>query len=520
MARLSLPDPKTDASTSLRDAADAESWVAAQAQAQPMRLLRAALSEIEGIDASAISPLQRVDMLDVLRRPVVLAEAGLEMRYANKPLPLVEEEGKAFDTAWRVWHALGIAYLRTSPFLSPADALRPLHRASIALREALHCHYIAGQESPPDLLELLYQLLLTAENLGVERTPVNDVEYKHLGESSIVADIAWSFLLHFCDPYRFSAAQFNVANRALSRWRELAGFQNRPDDSSKAREVALAPWLGENVVTDDGPKYLDVRPVVRKIRRRIEALEAGETPEQLRLGRELAAPACIKLLRMIDDSLRPNACFTGDALPASATQVALILGNEHMFEAIAGVPLEETQVTSKSDRISHERIALFGFDNMATRTDHAVKTEIPSEVWGVEDGWILRAANAGAQILGPALVAIRGDEDTPAQLAVLVSLRQSVEGWLMATLRRLPGPPTVGIQRISNVPIKGVPRTPVFLLPEDSEAKLPASICVPTGSGARAGSLMALDKSNVEHLRLTDVIERGTNFVRFGYVKT
>jgi len=519
MARLSLPDPKADASTSLRDASEAQAWVTAQQQAQPMRLLRAALAEIEGIDASALTPAQRVDMLDALRPAIILAEAGLELRYANKPLPLLSEESNAFDTAWRVWHALAIAYLRASSFMPPAEALRPMHRAAIALRETLHCHYIGGQEAPASLPQLLYELLVAAEARGLERTPLADPEYKHLGDSSIGADIAWSFLMHFCDPYRFSAAQFAVANRALSRWRELAGFQAQPDDSSKARTIPLAPWLGSEVVTADGPKFIDVRPVVRKIRRRIESLEAGETPEQLRLGKELNAAACITLLRTISDALHPEAKFCGDGISLDATAVELVFGHEHMFAAIAGEALEIVQqVTSKSDRISHERIALFGFDNMAHRADNAANApQIPSETWGAEDGWVLRAANAGAQVWGPALVAIREEEGT--RLAVLLSLRQSVEGWLMATLRRLPGPPTTGVQRIANVPAKNQPVTPVFLLPEDAAAGTPQSLCLPTGTGARTGALMALERSPVPHLRLTDVIERGTNFVRFGYVR-
>lgn len=520
MARLSLPDPKADASTSLRDAGEAQAWAAAQQQAQPMRVLRAALAEIEGIDASALSPALRVDMLDALRPAIVQAETAQEMRYANKPLPLLPDESSAFDVAWRTWHALAIAYLRASAFLAPAEALRPLHRAAIALRETLHCHYIGGQEAPTGIPQLLYELLLTAESRGLERTPLPDPEYKHLGDSSIVADIAWSFLLHFCDPYRFSAAQFTVANRALSRWRELAGFQTEPDDSAKARYITLAPWLGENVVTPDGPQYVDVRAVVRKIRKRIESLEAGQSPEELRLGRELTAAGCITLLRMLSDALRPDARFTGDAVDPNAASVELVLGHEHMFAAIAGEPLETTQqVNAKSDRISHERIALFGFDNMANRVDSAVTApKIPSEVWGAEDGWILRAANAGAQVWGPALVAVR--EDGATRLAVLISVRQSVEGWLMATLRRLPGPPATGVQRIANVPVKSMPLTPVFLLPEDGENGHPTSICLPTGTGARPGGLMALERCAVSHLRLTDVIERGTNFVRFGYVRT
>ena len=114
----------------------------------------------------------------------------------------------------------------------------------------------------------------TAESLHVQRIAVIDPDFRHLGEATIAGDVAWSLLLHFCDPYRLSPAQFNVANRAISRWCSFASFQAERDEDPKAKAIPLAKWLGEEIVSEGGPKWLEVRPVIRKIRKRVESLEA------------------------------------------------------------------------------------------------------------------------------------------------------------------------------------------------------------------------------------------------------
>ncbi|MGE5384511.1 MAG: hypothetical protein ACM3SV_01355 [Betaproteobacteria bacterium] len=519
MPKLTLPAPDANLVSTVHDADAARTWLAAQPLAQPLRMARALLQEIRAIDACATVPVERMELLDALRGAVIQAEAGIMVRYANKPLPLLEEEQSVFDTARQLWHVLAIAYLRAAPLLPPAQLVQAMHRGAVGLREALYCHYVAGIEADADILHLLYELLATAESLHVQRVAVLDPDFRHLGESTIAGDVAWSLLLHFCDPYRFSPAQFNVANRAISRWCSFASFQVEPDEDPRAKSIPLAKWLGEEIVSRGGPRWLEVRPVVRKIRKRIESLEAGETPEQLKLGRELTPSACIRLMRDLDRALRPDAKPPG-ALIGKAT-IDLVFGNDNLYALIAGKPMTENQLTTKSSSISHERMALFGFDNVANRIDHVGDLRAPAETWAVEDNWILRAAPAGGQVVTPLLVGIRPSGGEPPQLAVLFGLRQTSDGWLAANLRLLPGPVDSGIQKSGiAAQVKGVVRQPAFLLPAEQEGDTPASICLPTGSGMREGLLLELEESPVAHLRLREVIERGSNFTRFGYART
>lgn len=519
MAKLSLPPPAADLVSSLRDGEAARAWLTTQSLAQPLRMLRGLLAEVRAIDASIAEPATRLEILDILRPAVILAEEGAAVRYSNKPLPLLDDEFSAFDNARQLWLALAVAYLRSAPLLPPALMLQAMHRGAVGLREALYCHYQADIEVAPEFLNLLYDLLATAESLGIQRLPVDDPDFRHLQESSIASDIAWALLLHFSDPYRFTPAQLTVANRALSRWADLAGFQSERGDDRHAKVLELARWPGAEGVSDGGPKWLEVRPIIRKIRKRVDALKAGETPEQLHLGRELSAAACIRLMQELDLALRPKVDPIGDRLKQAS--VDLVFSHEHLYTLLSGKPLSDTELSSQSTTMSHQRMAIFGFDNVVNRIDHAGENRVPAEPWAVEDNWILRAAPAGSQVVSPLLVGIRPEKDGAPRLAILFGLRQTSDGWLAAHLRLLPEPAASGIHNVSGpAAMKSAQRQPVFLLPADEARGLPPSICLPTGSGAREGALMALAESPVEHLRLSDIIERGSNFTRFAYAKT
>ena len=521
MPILSLPDSDASLTSSLRDAAEARIWLANQPQTQPLRLLRALLKEVRAVDTCVNVPATRLELLDALRPAIIQAQEGAHIRYSHKPLPLLQDEHDAFELARDLWHAFAVAYLRVVPQLAPTLLLQALHRAAVALRQALHCHFIAGIEVPQDFLCLLYEILITAESQRLQRTAVEDPDYPFLSQSTIAGDVAWSFLLLFSDPYRFSQAQFNVANRAFSRWCDLASFQAEPSEDRRAKTIALANWIGDAVVTVDGrPQWLDVRPVVRKIRQRVDSLEAGETPEKLKLGRELTPSSCIRLMRDLDHALRPKPKPIGNTLDLNT--VDLVFGNENLYFLLSGKTLTENKLSAQSASVSHDRIAVFGFDNITNRIDHVAKTQAPAETWTVEDNWILRAAPDGGQVVVPMLVGIRPEKNGVPQLAVLLGLRQTNDGWLAANLRLLPKPPASGIQKIAGAATPGAQpnRQPVFLLPAEDEEGAHPTICLPTGSGLRQGSLLALEESAIEHIRLGEVVERGSNFVRFAYVRT
>lgn len=515
MARVHLPDPDSSLISSLRDAAEARIWLANQSQVQPLRLLRALIKELRAIDHCVNDALVRLELLDVLRPSLIEAQATALIRYAHKPLPLLKDEQEAFELARDLWHALAIAYLRVLPLLAPGIMLQALYRAASAMRQVLNCHFVSGIEVPPDHSRLLYELLVTAESQGLQRIELIDPDYPHQGQTTIAGDLAWSFLLLFSDPYRFSSAQLAVLNRAFGRWGGLASFQAEPSTERRPKTISLLPWLGGAEIGEGQPRWLDIRPVVRKIRHRIESLQAGESPEKLKLGRELSTTACIQLMRDLDDVLRPNPAASGDFIDAAT--VDLVFGHEHLYWLLAGKPLAESKLTVKSDSISYDRLAVFGFDNAVNRIDHAGDTRVPAETWTVEDGWILRAAPAGCQVIAPLLVGVRPNKEEKAQLMVLTGLRQTSEGWLAAHVKRLPTPAQTAIVSVPALPGTQT-RMPVFLVPKEGAEGLQPTICLPAGSGLRQGSLLALEGSSTTlHIRLCEIVARGSNFVRFTY---
>lgn len=510
--RLSAPDPV--ARTALRDVEQARVWLAAQPTTQAMRLLRALRAEIRGIDNAIDDPALRLQLLDVLRPALLQAEAGCEIRYAGRPLPLQTDEATAFELAWGGWWDFAQACLRPVLRLPPGEMLPYLHRAAIALREALRCHYLAACEAPASLPGLLHDILCTAEAMGLQRALYRDPELTHLGESSIAGEIAWAFLLLAIDPYRLTPAQLSVANRAFSRWRELVVFLAQPSGEDKEQIVPLAPLLGEASLPEDVPVWMEARAVRRKLKARIESLREGATPESLRLGRDLSPQACLQLLRDLSRTLRSPAAPLTNAWQTEKAGVDLVFGFSRLYTLLTGKSLQASELSLLSGRGSHERIAVFGFDNVANRVDHAGDTRVPAELWAVEDDLILRAAPAGEQILGTTLVGLR--EEKPA-LLIMHGLRQTVDGWLAGHLRGLPDVVGSGLLRTPPIGAGGISRQPVFFLA--ASATEGESLLLPSGIGMREGSPLALEESVIEHLRLGALLERGSNFLRFAYVR-
>lgn len=508
MMSFAIPPAVGGQGPAFHDAEGAREWLSKQPLATAAQMESALLQQLQAVDAADIPPLERIAVLDVLRGAVVRAQGDLEVRYARKVLPPAREVADAFALARHLWRALAVAYLRPVPLLAASDAVLPLHRATVTLRLEQFSHFLAGHEAPADLQRLLYGILATAEALGVQRSPVVDPDLAFLGDSHIAGQVAWAFLLLAVDPYSLSAAQLAVANRVFSRWRELAGFQAEPDDDPKARTLLLAHLLPGVDLPEGGPRWLNVRPVVRKLRKRIESLEAGETPESLKLGRELSNRACIALLRTLDRSLTNP--VRGAEPPRT---VHLAFGLDNAYVAVERRPLNPQGMDVDSERHSHERMAVFGFNNVANLTVAVGKVEVACETWQLSGDTVSRPAAGGGRHLAPCLVALVADQAGASHLGVLRGLRLASDGRLMGRLRTYPEQPLAARMRASGPVAAKAARVPAFLLPGDAPGEY--SLIVPPTAGVRPNTGIALDDSPIEHLLVGEVIERGSDFVRF-----
>lgn len=499
---LDFPPPPESRQLAFTDLASARHWLAGQPQADPVQMQAALLSQIEALDGSTLPPAEIMLLLDFLRTPAVTIQAVLEPRFLRKPLPMSSSDQRIFETARQLWMSMGIAYLRIAPHFAPADRLQPLHRAASAIRLAEYCHLQAAQECPVFLDRLLFAILEQAERASLQRLPLLDPDFKNLGEAHIAGHIAWAFLLRLIEPYRLSAHQLLVANRALSRWRELAGFQTMPNNAPRARTILLDTLFG-GPIPEGLPRWLDVSGIGRKIRRRIESLQAGETPESLKLGHELSGAACIRLLHDMRSALGQRS-----AAPATeAGEIALTFGAENAYALLAGKPLVSQGLDAKSAVIAHQRVAMFGFDRVSQLPNAVRKIDVPSEQWTLADGFAMRQAAAGARHVAPCLVATSNDKG--ARLGVLFGLHTTRDGTLQAQLSWRPEQINAGI--INRSSSSGASLIPVFIFSSGGKTYLIA----PANAGIKLDVGLTIEEAKPSHLTPSEVSERGADFVRY-----
>lgn len=507
---LTLPEPRKNIAPAFHDLPSAKAWLATQPRAQPMHMLAAISLQIEAIEASTLPPPLAVDLLNLLRTAAVPAQEAIESRYLRKALPMLDDDQRSFEVAQRLWLRLGLAYLRLVPHFAPADKCLPLQRAACAFRMAEYCHFLAARECPALLDHLLFAVLAQAESNSLLRQALPDPDFPHLGATNIAGHLAWAFMLRLVDPYRLSAAQLAVANRAISRWRELAAFHALPDDTPKGHSVDLGPLFGDGL-PEGLPRWLEVHKVTRKIDQRIKALHAGEAPEALKLGRELSPAACIRLLRELEASLdaqsRPPATEIGE--------IELAFGAEHAYAVFTGELLVSSgSLDAGSATLAHQRVAMFGFDRVSTMPTAVKKLNVPSENWSLVDGKAVRPADrAGGRRLSPCLIAAtRGGKPG---LGVMIGLQSNPGGALTADLQWYDERIEAG--RLARTGPQDLRQavTPVFLL-HDGET---LSMIVPATAGIRLFNALGLDGTAIGNVAPTEVLERGVDFVRYAVKK-
>ena len=505
---LTLPEAPPRTKPAFHDRLTAKMWVAEQLEAAPLKSLTAIGAQIEAIDASALPPKQAVELLAILRTAAVPLLAGIEPLFIRKPLPLPKNEWLAFEATRQFWLSLGIAYLRRAPHFVPAEKISILHRAATAFRLAQYAHFQASHESPVLLDRLLFSVLVQAERHALLRQPLVDPDFPQLGEFNIAGNICWAYLLRQIDPYRLTAGQLAVANRAIRRWRELTGFQTSPATSAKAQLLDLSSLL-DATPSEGMPRWLDVHPVSRKLRQRIDALNAGEAPEALKLGSELSSQACIALLEAMDLSLQPHQA----EISPTQGEIALVFGCDHAYALIRGeLPNPPAAAATQHTPLSYQRMAMFGSERDGAGLVKGIERAIPipRETWRMQEGRAIREnAEGSPRHVTNCLVA--SSIDKVVRLGILQSLQSGPSGELSARLKWFPEKLEAGKLKRSPQQDPRHPAIPVFVL-HDKDG---LSVLVPVNAGTRMGSGLALESTSVEHLLPTRIIERGVDFIRY-----
>jgi hypothetical protein len=503
----SLPPPHAGLTPAFTDAASAQAWLEALAPETVTEALIAIGEQIEAIDAATLPAPQAIALLSQLRSAAVPLQASAEALYTRKPLPLSEPEELAFSVARDLWMHLGVAYLRLVSLCTPANRCLPLERAANAFRLAQHTCFLAARSYPREIDGLFIEVLASAEANGVLRRPLADPDFPHDGKSSVSGELAWALMFRAIDPYHLTAIHLPFANRIFRRWRELTGFQATPEDVKSSQLFDLQELAGTELPAGI-PRYLNIRTVAHKLAGRITALQGGQSPESLHLGRTLSPAAATRLLRDIERRLHPR----HSAGERDEGQIELVFGGEDAYALLKDSVLNPVSTPGGSTTSPYGRSGLAQAlgETPAAKLAGKAAPKVQGERWKIIDGTLVRVpAPEQKRLSSPCLVAaILGKK---ARLGILGSLQCADDGSLTGQPRWIDDTLETGcLKRLSPRGQKLV-RVPAFVI-QHGEAP---SLILPPEAGARLGVRQELTGMSLEALTPVEVIERGTDFVRY-----
>lgn len=518
MSRFDLQAPREGAPVTFATADAARAWLATQSQAAPLRILQALSEQLDALLASNHDGMTRATIVEALRNAALTAQTAARRKFGFQPRPLTGEAGSLFTASRRLSLLIAANYLKCveefaeqTPF-DPVKLATAAHRAMLTLRLLCEDFFLAGQEAPEAVWRNVQLLLDTACANGIEGLDIVDPEVRDPGTTTLAAQYAVLVLTAMSDPYRLNAAQFAVLQRALFRWRDLTRLGDAPDGGPKARWLALAAVSGG---VTGGPQWIDVASVRAKLKGRVKALDDGETPEALQLGRDLSARACRDLLDSLLAALRSRKP-TPERTPSSRV-LRVATGTDDCFLLLGGRRTGGGQPASvAASRVANERMAIFGDTSGAEAAPAAPAT---GEAWQLVDETIeaetlYRPADAPGhtRVLTGQLVAIGGAEGHTATLGVVTRVAVDQQGGLLIGVRRFPGQPAAlnGTSASNAAPMNFV----VFLLPEVAALQLTPSVILPSGTAIRLRQAIRAS-GHPEPIQLGALLERGNDFERY-----
>lgn len=526
MTWFTLPPTQAGQKAAFLDSRSAAAWLAGQPQANAPAMLSECLAQLSAFNTCRVPPDERFKTLTVLRNTLFAVSGECQRRYENKPLPLLPAEKALQEAVCALWRACAVSYLHCLRACLEGDASISPHAAKVAHRalcclrmEQLSCHL--GSVAPDgEFWRTLHAALVSAETLGVARDLVEDRLLGETKESTASGHYAMSLLLELARPFALSRVQFATVTRWLARWREQARVLVEPDNNPKSCCIALDLSLDrpfhDNLRAPRLARWLSVGPVLRKISQRIEALAAGESPENLKLGTALSAEACTDLLAELAEHLKVPP--PGPVMSEAASTIAVACGLENLFSAVGGTGLRDTSVrpSSYGSQLSQAQLALFG---------HVVRHEEKAgkiETWrvlkrGRDEVFLLRPAGTGeARLALRNLIVLQTEANAPFVLAGVRSLSMDGAGGLCVVARVFEGEPQPLLMEVRDKASGALSRHPALMLPTGSGMD-PASLFVPSGLVARAASSRLLESGANTPLamRLESCIERGGDYERW-----
>jgi len=506
-------------------------WLARLPLSNPAQTQAEILAQINLLNRHTVAPFERLRILDALRESTRFVIAQSSRRFVGHPLPLTASEQAAFDANRLLLQAEAAGYqLCVDACLAGercigGEAATVSERALSTLAIEQFEHYRAAREVPPDFWRRLHRVFAAAERLGVSGTDVPD-RYIDKRPTSAAAVYAHVLMFHAASPYELSPRQLPIAHRWLAHWSSRVPVLAEPPADFKLPPL-VADLGGQSPATQvpvaqGDLRYVDPAPLARKIKRRVSSLQKGATPQELGLGEDCKQPGCEQLLRHLYDRCCKGGITRSASRQPGSGQCRFILGAEAVHYYLSGrKPFEPPVVGSDLTKQQFDALATFGRIAIPKEDNYSLQHGYRIETWRILD-----QSSRGMRLMR--LPGAEGNRIARGQLAavavpgigfLLASVRwamQSQDRAIHAGVQLIPGPPSmIGLR--PREPVQGKENwRPGFLLPAVPDANTPASVVIPS-AWYRSERIIELSDQGRRSVRLTRVVERGTDFERSEY---
>lgn len=495
-------------------------------------------TQLELLNRAAIAPLERLKISELLREPVVFLQQELAKKYLGKPVPFDDGQHNTWKSVAALWAATGSAYrLSLQAGLEgnldvAAHIALTTHRCLNFTGRQMMEHYRAYREIGKELWAQAHELYALAEQRDYAMRVVKDSLNKETGTATCTAAYVQILLADLADPYHLTARQLGQLERWLNKWAVRVSVVAAPpeDDSLSLVGVDISGAAGPVSVRDGqtlaNPRYLDMERIATTFRKRIKQLRKGEPPAALGLGEDCVQPDCEALLT----ALYRHWC---EAAPkrrnftrrhgADKAQVALGVAPIHFF--ISGEKtFKQPGEKEKLSKREIEDLQFFGRISEQTEKLQLSQREFFLETWQIQDesalGFRLARPDTGVMRASQKqLIAIRPADSNTYALGVIKWLILPANDGPHIGVRVLPGAPlAIAARPVPMMAGAAGKYVQAFLLPDMPVLRETASLVLPVG-WFNPGRLVEIHTGEAHTVRLTGLIERGSDFERAGFVR-
>jgi hypothetical protein len=247
----------------------------------------------------AIDDRDRLELLELYRKPVKQISFELQKQYLGLPLPLPEKHKSVAEQSRQFQIEMAFGYKRivlngeTPENPVPFDKRRQetalaIQRAIRHLSEALEISYEIYSPYPLGAWLEIHTLYRHAESLGITEMPMDDGLNKAVEYSSVGHAYKQALLLDLADPYHLPARLIDKIHRYLDRWAALAQILAVPPSFDPACRFLIDQGIDRAGIVYTGDIALEVPEryrllhtvdLARVVHMQLTTLQNGQLPE-------------------------------------------------------------------------------------------------------------------------------------------------------------------------------------------------------------------------------------------------